>query len=87
MGFEKIKALVVMAVVSVYVGVKRSRIDQKGYRETSRRRISSIRSATSSRPLRAAFAASSVRLPPPPRWASIASLVSSEIVCFLLAAS
>ena len=86
MRLKKLKGWFVVAIVEVDIGVKRSRVDQQGYRATSLLRISSIRSDMSDRPLRAAFAARSFRLPPP-RCASIASLVSLETVVFRRLAS
>lgn len=66
-GRDKLEARFVMGVVGVDVGVQRPRVDeQRGYRSTSAARISSMRSETSLRPLRPAFAASSRRRPAPP---------------------
>jgi hypothetical protein len=76
-----------MAVVGVDVRVQGARVDDERYRPTSRARISSMRSETSSRPLAPAPAALSLRRPPTPRYASSASLVSSETVFFLRSAS
>jgi hypothetical protein len=45
--FQQLEALLVMIVVGVDIGVKRSGIDQDGYRATSSRRISSILTETS----------------------------------------
>ena len=87
MRLQELKATVVIAIICVRVGIQRPRIHEERYRTASFRRISSIRSETSVSPLLPAFAARNRRLPPPPRCASIASLVSSEIVFFLRAAS
>lgn len=57
--FQQSKALIMVPVVGVDVGVQRPRVDQKGYGFTSACRISSIRSETSGVPLRSG--------PPPPR--------------------
>lgn len=87
MRLQEPKATVVIAIICVRVGIQRPRIHEERYRTASFRRISSIRSETSVSPLLPALAARNRRLPPPPRCASIASLVSSEIVFFLRAAS
>jgi hypothetical protein len=47
MGFEQFEALGVVVVVCVDVGVERAGVDEEGYRETSSRRISSMRTETS----------------------------------------
>ena len=81
MAFEKLEALRVVLVIGVDVGVERTRVDDKGYLDTSERKISSMRTEMSCEPLRPALAASSFRLPfAVPRWASMASRVRSEIV-------
>jgi hypothetical protein len=69
MGLQKFKAFPVMPVVSIDVGVERPGIDDEGDQATSDRRICSICSETSDKPLRPAPAAKSRRrpLPPPPR--------------------
>jgi hypothetical protein len=68
MGLEQFEALGVMIVVCVDVGVERTGIDEEGYRETSSRRISSMRTETSCEPLLPAAAPISFRRPdPPPR--------------------
>lgn len=80
-SFEQFEALVMVVVVSVDVGIERAGVDDERYRETSMRRISSMRAETSPDPLRPTPAASSLRLPRlDPRWASMASRVRSEIV-------
>jgi hypothetical protein len=81
-GLEEVEARRVMAVVGIDVGVQRSRVDDEPcYRLASAERISSMRSETSLRPLRPAFAAARWRRPrPPTRYASSASRFSSEIV-------
>jgi hypothetical protein len=67
-GFEELEALAMMVVVCVDVGVERAGIDEKGYRDTSSRRISSIRTETSCEPLLpAAEAISFRRSDPAPR--------------------
>lgn len=82
---EQIQAGRVMSVVRVDVGVERARIDDQRDAGTSLARISSIRSEMSEQPLRPAAAAPSRRRDP--RWCSIASLVSSEMVMLRRAAS
>ena len=68
MGLEQFEALGVVVVVCVDVGVERAGVDEKGYRETSSRRISSMRTETSCEPLLPAAAAINFRRPnPPPR--------------------
>lgn len=68
MGLEQVEALGVVVVVSVYVGVEGAGVDEKRYRETSWRRISSMRTERSCEPLRpAAEAISFRRRCPPPR--------------------
>jgi hypothetical protein len=81
MGLEKFEARLVVSIVSIDVGVERSGVDDQRDEPNSAARISSIRSEISVRPLAPAPAARS-RLRPvrPPRCASIASLVISEIV-------
>jgi len=61
MGLEQFEALGVVVVVCVDVGVERAGVDEKGYRETSLRRISSMRTETSCEPLRPAAAAINFR--------------------------
>lgn len=81
MRLEEFEALGVMVVVCVDVGVERTGIDEKRYRETSSRRISSMRTEMSCEPLLPAADAISFRRPDPaPRCASMASLVSSDTV-------
>jgi hypothetical protein len=88
MGLEQLKALAVMVVVRIDVGVQRAGVDEQGYRATSSRRISSIRTETSCEPLLPAAEAISLRRSgPPPRCASIASRVSSDTVEPLRSAS
>jgi hypothetical protein len=80
-SLEELEAVVVVVVVGVDVRVEGPRVDDERYRTTSARRISSIRTETSPTPLWPAPAASRARRPRrPPRWTSIASRVSSEIV-------
>ena len=80
-SLEQVEASGVVAVVAVDVGVKRTGIDDQGDGCTSAARISSMRSEMSSRPLAAAPAASSRRLPfCAPRNVSIASRVRSDTV-------
>jgi hypothetical protein len=85
---EKVQARFVVLVVGVEIGVKRASVndDANDCRPISLRRISSIRSEMSLRPLRPDPAAIS-RLRGPPRYASIASRVSSEMVMPRRAAS
>ncbi len=81
MLLEKLKALGMVAVVCVDVGVQGPDVDQERYCRTSARRISSIRSEMSDRPLAPAPAAISRRRPLwEPKCSSIASLVTSETV-------
>ena len=81
MLLEKLKAFGMVAVVCVDVGVQRPGVDQERYGRTSARRISSIRSEVSDRPLAPAAAAISWRRPRwEPKCSSIASLVTSETV-------
>lgn len=68
-----------VSVVDVQVGVQRAAVDDDRYDDTSSARICSIRSETSSRPLRPAPAPRSARRGPP-RCASMASRVNAEIV-------
>lgn len=75
-------------IVSVDIGIERACIDdQPGYRSHSPRRISSIRSEISDRPLCPAPAAPNRRMPSFGRCAAIASLVQSETVISRRAAS
>ncbi len=68
MGLEQFEALGVVVVVCVNVGVERAGVDEERYRETSLRRISSMRTETSCEPLRPAAEAINFRRPsPPPR--------------------
>jgi len=76
----------VIAVVGVDIGVERAGVDEEGYGVTSAARISSMRSETSSRPLRPAAAARN-RRGGPPTWRSMASRVTSEMVMLRRAAS
>lgn len=70
-----------VTVVAVDVRVQRAGVDDQGDDGTSLARISSIRSEMSSWPLAPAAAASSLRRARwPPRWAAIASRVSSDTV-------
>ncbi|MGH3328514.1 MAG: hypothetical protein ACRDPT_12085 [Streptomycetales bacterium] len=85
MRLQQRNAGTVVAVVGVDVGVERPGVDDDGYGVTSVRKISSMRSDTSVRPLRPAAAAPRRR--GPPRCASIASRVSSEMVRSRRAAS
>jgi hypothetical protein len=81
MLLEKLKALGMVAVVCVDVGVQRPGVDQERYGRPSARRISSIRSEISDRPLAPAPAAISRRRPLwEPKCSSMASLVTSETV-------
>ncbi len=66
-----------VAVVCVDVGVQGPSVDQQRYDRTSARRMSSIRSEMSDRPLAPAPAAISRRRSPwEPKCSSIASLVT-----------
>jgi hypothetical protein len=47
MGLEQFEALGVVVVVCIHVGVERAGVNEEGYRLTSSRRISSIRTETS----------------------------------------
>ncbi len=47
MGLEQFEALSVVVVVRIDVGVQRAGVDEQGYRATSARRISSIRTEMS----------------------------------------
>lgn len=69
MGLEDFEALLVMPVVTVDVGIERPSINDEGDQATSARRIFSICSDTSDRPLAPAPAARRRRrpFPPPPR--------------------
>ena len=78
MGPQEIEAGRVMPVVGVDVGVEGAGVNDQCDSGTSDARISSMRSDTSARPLRPAAAAPSRRRGP--RWLSMASLVSSEMV-------
>ena len=81
MLLEKLKALGMVAVVCIDVGVQGPGVDQERYGRTSARRISSIRSEMSDRPLAPAPAAISRRRPLwEPKCSSMASLVTSETV-------
>ena len=51
MKLEQFEALGVVVVVCVDVGVERAGVDEEGYRATSSRRISSMRTETSCEPL------------------------------------
>lgn len=86
MRLKQRKTCFVVAIILVDVGVKRSGVNQKSYLVASRRRISSMRRAVFLRPLRPAFAAMNRRRPLP-KCDSMASLVTSEMVLPLLAAS
>ncbi len=77
MGQQEIEGVMMVTVVGVDVGVKRPGVYEESYLATSATRISSMRSEMSSRPLRPAPAARR-RRSFPPRWASMASRVSSE---------
>lgn len=63
MSFEQLETLVVVVVIRVDVGIERTGVDDQSYRETSMRRISSMRAETFPDPLRPDPAASSLRLP------------------------
>ena len=68
MGLKQFKALGMVVVVCVDIGVERTGIDKEGYGETSWRRISSMRTETSCEPLLPAAEAINLRRPnPPPR--------------------
>ncbi len=76
MLLEKMKALGMVAVVRVDVGVQGPGVDQERYGWASARRISSIRSEMSDRPLAPAPAAIRRRRPLwEPKCSSMASLV------------
>lgn len=81
MCLEELKAGAVVSIVSINVRVERPGVDDQRDEPNSAARISSIRSEMSVRPLAPAPAARR-RLRPlrPPRCASMASLVISEIV-------
>ena len=66
MGFKKLQACVMVAVVLVHVSVERSGIDDQRDWRASRLMISSIRRAVSRRPLRPALAAINRRRATPP---------------------
>jgi hypothetical protein len=51
MRLEQSQARLVVTVVGIDVGVQRTGVDDDGYRAASARRISSMRSEMSSRPL------------------------------------
>lgn len=89
MSLDQLEALDVMVIVLIDIGVEGPGVDEDGYRVTSVRKISSIRTETSCWPLRPAFAASICRRPSlrAPRCVSIASRVSSETVIRLRSAS
>jgi hypothetical protein len=66
MGLEDFEACTVMPVVTVDVGIEGPGIDDQGDQATSARRIRSICSDTSDRPLLPAPAAKRRRRPCPP---------------------
>jgi hypothetical protein len=75
------EAFAMVTVVCVDIGIERTGVDEQGYRVTSARRISSIRSDTSAVPLRPAPAPIKRRCPlRAPRCSSMAFLVNSETV-------
>lgn len=81
MSLKKFEARLVMLIVSIDVSEERSGVDDQRDEPNSVARISSIRSEMSVRPLAPAPAARSRRRPVrPPRCASMASRVISEIV-------
>jgi hypothetical protein len=81
MGLQELTTRRMVAIVGVDVGEQWARVDEEGYAPTSARRISSILSEMSSRPLCPAPVARKRRVPRfVPRYASIASRVSSETV-------
>lgn len=87
-GFEEVDARLVITIVTVDVGVERARVDDQRDESTSLARICSIRSEMSEWPLAPAPEARSLRrFTGPPKWASIASRVSSETVVPRLLAS
>lgn len=88
MGFKKLEARPLVLIVSIDVGEERPGVDDQSDEPNSAAKISSIRSEMSVRPLAPAPAARS-RLRPArtPRCASMASLVSSEIVVLRRCAS
>jgi hypothetical protein len=65
-GFKQLQACLVVAVVLVDIGVKRSGIDDQRDRRASCRMLSSMRRAVSRRPLRPALAAIRRRRVAPP---------------------
>ena len=68
MGLEQFKTRGVVIVVCVDVGIERAGVDEESYRETSSRRISSMRTETSCEPLLPAAEAINLRRPDlPPR--------------------
>ena len=87
MRFEQLERSLVRTIVLVGVRVEGPGVDEERYCSSSAARISSMRSAVSEDPLRPAFAASSRRRSGAPRWAEIASLVSSDTVMPLRLAS
>ncbi len=78
-GLEKLQAVDVPSVVAVDVGVQRTGVAEQRDSGISKARISSMRSEMSEWPLAPAPAAKNERRAPP-RWASIASRVSSDTV-------
>ena len=80
MTLQEREAVLMVSVVGVDVRIEGARIDECRYRPHSSRRISSMRSETSLRPLAPAPAASRRRSRRPPRCVSIAWRVSSEMV-------
>lgn len=86
MVLQQLRRCVMVPVVLVEIGIQRTSVDEDRYGLTSARRISSMRSEMSSCPLRPAPVEDRRRLLPP-RWDSIASRVSSEIVMPRRAAS
>lgn len=47
MGLDELKALVVIVVVGIHIGIERTGVDQERYRATSSRSIASMRTETS----------------------------------------
>ena len=78
MGSQQFQAGCVVPVAGINVCIQGASVDDQRDDGTSLARISSMRSETSARPLRPAAAAPSRRRGP--RWLSIASRVSSEMV-------
>lgn len=87
MGLKKCAAPVMVAVIQVNQREERTGVHNEAYLSASSRRISSIRSEMSPWPLFPAPEETNSRLFEWPRWASIASRVSSETVLPFLAAS